>query len=337
MGDSELTVELKLGLPNTMSHAPPRHPQHLPTGTSGLPVDLAVRATSLPGLETTLRTVRAALDHRRAIAGPPPSPDGWIRADQLLDPATLDEALAVVRDHNQATAEVAVSYFTAWYAATIVGPAIAMFVLTRRVPDLDPAGISVHCHEGGWFDSTAFHRPRLALLRSDPALADHLDLLDAEVSVELGGTDPIEVTRVAADVDALRAQLVGQIIGHLEPVINSLRSRARLGHAALWGAVASQCGRAFLLTERVSGDPHIGRLEADAFFADAAPTLRARPTWQQFVHHGRTYTGMRRGSCCLAHRLTEEFCTACPFVATDEREHRLREWIDAQGPGGLAV
>ncbi|WP_242424926.1 ferric iron reductase [Frankia sp. EI5c] len=291
-----------------------------------------------------------ALDHRHAIIGPPPSPDGWIRAADLLEPAALDAALAVIREYHEATPEVAVSYFTAWYAATIVGPAIAMFVLARRVPDLDPAGLSVHRHEGGWFDATAFHHPRAALLTSDPAAPDPADSdpaapdpADSDPAApdpadsDLAGSGAVEPTAVVADVDALRRLLVARIIGHLEPVISTLRSRARLGPAALWGAVASQCGRTFLLTERVSRDPHAGREEADAFFADAAPTLRARPTWQQFVHHGRPYTGMRRGSCCLAHRLTEEFCTACPFVRSDERESRLRQWIDSQGPGGLAV
>lgn len=293
-------------------------------GAAGLAV--AAGAASLAGLDATLQAVGPALDHRWAIVGPPPSSDGWIRASDLLDPERLDEALAVVREHHQATPEVAVSYFTAWYAATIVGPAIATFVLTRRVPDLDRAEIWVHRHEGGWFDATAFHRPRMTLLPGDPAVAGCAP-----------EATPVEVVAIAADLEALRARLVEEIIGHLEPIIASLRKRARLGLAALWGAVAAQCGRTFLLTERVSRDPHLGRLEADAFFAAAAPTLRARPTWQQFIHRGRCYTGMRRGSCCLAHRITEEFCTACPFVAAPERESRLREWIDSQGPGGLAV
>nr|WP_230203312.1 Fe-S oxidoreductase [Parafrankia discariae] len=334
-----------------------------------------------------------ALDHRHAIAGSPEPVDGWIDATDLRSPAGLDAALSVIRDDHQASAEVAVSYLTAWYSATIVGPAVTAFVLTGRVPDLDPAGISVHCREGGWFDATAFRTRRITIMDSDPVLtapptppharerpvpgltaqaggsavtervlpastvaADTAitgtaitgtavaDTAVADTAATLVGypgsptvDDPIEVVEVVADVETLRSRLVSQIVGHLEPVLADLRPRARLGQAALWGAVAAQCGRAFLLTERVSGDPHAGRLEADAFFASASPPLRARPTWQQFVHHGRPYTGMRRGSCCLAHRLTAEFCTACPFVAADERESRLREWIDSQGPGGLAV
>ncbi|WP_241831309.1 Fe-S oxidoreductase [Parafrankia soli] len=337
----------------------------------------ATRPVGLAGFGSTLRAVAPALDHRHAIAGSPEPADGWIDATDLRSPAGLDAALGVIRDHHQASAEVAVSYLTAWYAATIVGPAVTAFVLTRRVPDLDPAGISVRCREGGWFDATAFRTRRMTIMHSDPVLTAPVPArIASELITQAGGPvteqvfpasaydrypdsvgppdsasypdsvgypegitadDPIEVVEAVADVETLRARLVSQIVGHLEPVLADLRPRARLGHAALWGAVAAQCGRAFLLTERVSGDPHAGRLEADAFFASASPPLRARPTWQQFVHRGRPYTGMRRGSCCLAHRVTAEFCTACPFVAAEERENRLREWIDTQGPGGLAV
>ncbi|WP_133150913.1 (2Fe-2S)-binding protein, partial [Frankia canadensis] len=143
--------------------------------------------------------------------------------------------------------------------------------------------------------------------------------------------------RVVADPAELLSVLVDEVLAHLRPFVGELRSRVRLGRPALWGAVAAQCARSFLLTERVSGDPVLGRDEADAFFALAAPTMLARPRWQEFVHRGRSYVGMRRGSCCLAHRMDEEYCTTCPFTDDLEREQRMRTWIDTQGDGGLAV
>lgn len=277
-------------------------------------------------LGTTLRAVARVLEPRRAVLTEPGvrpgsalrvDAGGWIGCERLMRPDGLDVAVAEIREHQSATDEVAVSYLTAWYAANIVYPAIACFVIERRVPDLDPRAMSVRRHDNGWFDATAFHSSRMTVLPADAAAPG--------------------VTGVAWDVAELRRRLVHEMIDHLEPIVVALRSKARLGLPALWGAVSAQCARAFLLTERLTGDPYRGPAEADAFFALACPPLRARPTWHEFVHRGRPRVGMRRGSCCLAHRLGHEYCMSCPFTEDVEREQRMRAWIDSQEHDDVAV
>jgi hypothetical protein len=343
--------------------------------------------------------------------GPVAAGAGWVPCSDLARPEWVARAVSRLRASQGGGRDVAAGHLLSWYAANVVGPAIAAFVVARRVPDLDPAQMSVRraapawdgsgptgsvatapaaaaptgtpgpvstadsdpapddTHldpdhwadldraDAHWFDVTAFHSPRLLVLPDDPLAAG----LPADAPPATAGAAPDQPAdgaagagagatagvgagagagariEVVADVDELRSRLVGALVAQLTPVLAAMRGTARLGYPALWGAVTAQCARTFLLTERVTGDPQLGRIEADAFFALACPPMRSRPTWARFTHQGREHTGMRRGSCCLAYRLSSEYCTSCPFTADPEREHRLRAWVDAQGPGGLAV
>ncbi|CAO5247323.1 (2Fe-2S)-binding protein [Frankia sp. AgKG'84/4] len=280
--------------------------------------------------------VSGVLSPRGLDIGRPTGPD-WADCAFLSSREGVERSLARVRAAHGATAEVAASYLANWYAAGVVGPAIASYVLLRRVPALDAAQMSMHWLESGWFDRTALHRHDVTVLPGD-SLAGTLTVGRPGGGLAAAtGAQPWGAVRVVPDGDALREALVEAILDHLGPFVGELRARVRLGLPALWGAVAGQCARAFLLTERATGEPATGRDEADAFFERASPTLRARPRWHEFVHRGRPYVGMRCGSCCLAHRLGDEHCTTCPFTDDTEREQRMRAWIDTQGHGGLAV
>ncbi|MCM3884506.1 (2Fe-2S)-binding protein [Frankia sp. R82] len=317
-----------------------------PAGAAGWQVPAAVAESLAPrGL------------HLGVPDGPP-----WVSCAELATPAGVAGSLARVRRANPgASAEVAASYLANWYTAAVVGPAIALYVLVRRVPDLAPAQLALSVPDSGWFDRTALYRPVAAALANDPLAAGITPATPGLGASQGGlrgptapagapaavpapactgdgfGAGPDGGIRVVEDAAALRTVLVEEILAHLDPFLRELRAMVRLGRPALWGAAAAQCARAFLLTERATGDPAAGRDEADAFFALATPTMLARPRWQEFVHRGRTYVGMRRGSCCLAHRLDAEYCTTCPFTGDADREQRMRAWIDTQGDGGLAV
>ena len=365
--DAEDQLRLTLG---TMRR-PDRHPhigghprrigwRHPVAPVADLPADLLADVPAGCGrrrllregdLSSTLRLIAPAMEARAVLvapAGGPPADEGWVSCAELASAERLDAVLASIRQTQDCSAEVAASYYLGWYAANVVAPAVAAFVVARRVPDLAPAQMSLRHCDGGWFDMTAFHRGDMTVLADDPALtpapAPALTLAPAlaaspepapALAPALAAARP--VVDGADDDGALLERLAGGLVGHLEPLVDALRARVRLGPPALWGTVAAQCARAFLLTERITRDPHVGHREADAFFAAASPPLRARPTWQQFVHHGRHHTGMRRGSCCLAHRATSVYCTTCPFTSDVERERRLRDWIDTQGDDGLAV
>lgn len=316
------------------------------------------------GLDQTLRQFDAVLEPRKALVGAP-SGDGWRRCEDLATPEMVDGALLRLQAVQGGRLEVAASFYLGWYAASVAGPAVASFAVARRVPSLRASQLSLHLVEDGWFDVTALSDAGLAVLPDDP-LAPQIAPTHAiprpqtetvptpgdprgpqlppaaGTSAHTGMDRPLAQLPAASvvvvdDVAALRAHLATEVVSHLEPLVRSLRARVRLGLPALWGAVSAQCARAFLLTERITGDPFAGRTEADAFFAAASPPLRARPTWHEFTHRDRHHVGMRRGSCCLAHELTSSYCTTCPFTTRDERESRLREWIDAQGYGGIAV
>ena len=312
-----------------MRHLPPVRDHLAPPDSAARPPGMSAPGgcepcgSSLPlfrggSLGDTLRRLNLVVEPRSAIVGAP-SGDGWLHCADLAAPEMIDGAIALLQTVQGSSPEVAASYYLGWYAASVAGPAVVCFAVSRRVPSLQVSRMSLHLNDDGWFDVTALSETGTAVLPDDP----------------LVGGDGLVV--VADDVHALRTHLAAEVVGHLEPLVEALRARVRLGRPALWGTVSAQCARAFLLTERVSGDPFAGRTEADAFFAVACPPIRARPTWHEFAHRGRQHVGMRRASCCLAHRLTSSYCTTCPFTSTDERDRRLREWVDAQGDGGLAV
>jgi hypothetical protein len=324
-----------LPLPTSMAG---REPGFRPGPASALGANPSPEGPAGAGPWPVPRDVAEAVQPRGACYGVPSEP-GWVRCDHLIAAEGVTESLArVARAHPGASPEVAASYLVNWYSAAVVAPAIASYVLLRRVPHLNPSVVSLHVPDSGWFDRTALHFPAGAMLADDPwATPAATSLLRVVGGPRTAVTGPAGVARVVADLPELRAVLVEEVLAHLRPFIQELRARVRLGRPALWGAAAAQCARSFLLTERVSADPTLGRDEADAFFTLAAPTMLARPRWQEFVHRGRSYVGMRRGSCCLAHRMDEEYCTTCPFTDDLERERRMRTWIDTQGDGGLAV
>ncbi|WP_241251863.1 IucA/IucC family C-terminal-domain containing protein [Candidatus Protofrankia californiensis] len=299
----------------------------------------AVPAQARPLLAGTLEAVAAVLDGQSGHVGHPGrAATGWLHCADLLADGRLDRELQAMSDAYGYSREVSATHFLSAYVSGVAGLAIAAYMVHSRVPDVCAHDMSLHVAPGGWFDATAFHSERVTMLTDDPAL-----LVTVVPATDDRRHDPVSdrmtdrMIDVVADRDALRQRLVTALVGHLEPLVVTLRAQARLGLSALWGMVAAQCGRTFLLTERVTRDPDIGRAEADAFFALASPPMRARPAWFEFTHRGRRQTAMRRGSCCLAHRMTSQYCTTCPFTPDSERELRLRAWIDTQGDGGLAI
>ncbi len=316
-----------------------------------LPTPAAPRESATEGGASTRRSPRESsataaqgivphdlagtLEPRSLCYGVPTGP-GWADCAFLTEPGGVTRSLArIARSHPGASPEVAASYLANWYSAAVVAPAVASYMLLRRVPDLNPARMSLRELDSGWYDRTALHGPAGTVLADARAVAGGAH--PARPPDEPARPPDEGADRVVGDLAALRGVLADEILTHLGPFVRELRGRVRLGYPALWGAVAAQCARAFLLTERATGDPDAGRDEADAFFERAAPTMRARPRWHEFVHRGRPYTGMRCGSCCLAHRLGDEYCTTCPFTDDIERERRMRAWIDTQGHGALAV
>ncbi len=323
--------------------------QHIPLiqghspQTAGNHAPRTVPAQARPLLTKALEAAATVLDGQSGHVGHPGrDATGWLHCADLLTDGELDRELRAMSDAYGYSREVSATHFLSAYASGVAGFAIAAYMLHSQVPDVRAHDMSLHAAPGGWFDVTAFHSERVTMLMDDPAL-----LVTASAATDGRRRDPVTAPTtdrtispaidVVADRDALRQRLVTGLVGHLEPLIMSLRAQARLGLSALWGMVAAQCGRTFLLTERVTRDPDIGRTEADAFFALASPPMRARPVWFEFIHRGRRQTAMRRGSCCLAHQMTSQYCTTCPFTPDSERELRLRKWIDTQGDSGLAI
>lgn len=264
-------------------------------------------------LAETLARVDIAFEYRAVSFGQPRG-EGWLAASDLLvdEGALLDERLAVIREREEDLADVAASYFMGWYAGAVAAPAIGGFVLDRRVPDLNATTLSLHADEDGWFDASAIAEPLFTHLPGDPATG-------------------APGARMVSDVGSLRAVLVTRLLAHMSPVVAAVRSRAPLGLRALWGAVADSCASTFLQLAREGEAGARMRAEADAFLAAAAPPLRARPRWVLIDHGGTEHTYLERGACCLAYKTADHgYCTSCPFTSDEDRDQRLRTYLDEQ-------
>jgi hypothetical protein len=263
-----------------------------------------------PSLAGTLGRAGALLRWHDLQAGRPDG-DGWVACTDVLP--VLDGWLADVAASCQAPPETAASYWLGWYADGVAAAAIPTFVAERRVPDLAPANLSLHRDDGHWVDASAVHGPALTVLPDDPA-AGH------------------PAATVVADVDALRRHLSAALLTHLAPVVEAVRQRVRLGLRVRWGLVADSIAGTFLEVGRGLGDQRAAAAEADAFLAVAAPTLRARPTWVPLEHRGTCHVFLRRSACCLAYKTPDSgYCTSCPSTPAEEREQRLRAWLDEEG------
>lgn len=238
-------------------------------------------------------------------AGAPAGPR-WLACDELAEGPELDRWLSAIAARWSAPPQTAASYLLGFYTTGVASAAVACWLLERRVPDLDPANVSLRRARGNWVDGCALHGPRMAVLPADPA----------------AGLPDVEV---ADGVDALRGRLAGELLAHLTPLVETVGARAKLGSRVRWGLVADALSLVFLEVGGRLGDQAAAAAEADAVL-DQACTFRARPAWVPVGRH----VFLRRAACCLAFTVSGgRYCTSCPAVDDDTRLRRLRDHVAA--------
>lgn len=248
-----------------------------------------------------------------------PAPDdrpGWVRcADLLADPTQLVRWQGEVADvfgggddDGRLTGQGLV---LDWYLAAVLLPAVGLFHLGRRVPDLAPE--------------------RVLLLRgpagSPPAAA----------ALEPGGGfccltgDPTRHERgaeVVGELDALATVLRAGVIDHAARLLTAYAATTRIGRHGLWGAVTDAVDVAFMTGGWVSGD--MAGAAADARLvlrAGAAPLVGGSTLHEIADARGRPHWTRRRYSCCFVYRVPGEGeCVTCPRVGDDARAAQAGCW-----------
>lgn len=259
-------------------------------------------------LATTLNRVAAVEIDVSARLGIPDEP-GWVAAaDLVADGELLDNLLRRVgQEYGTDRRSVAGTFFLRNYLWRMLVPAVASFLIERRLPDLGVGNVALRFDGGGYAAGLAFLEGCFAALPGDPH-AGHPD------------------ARVAPSEEALLAWLRDRLEGHLPNHISSLRSlRVRRGTRVLWGVAVDVCAETFLYAGQKLGCEGGEACEFAERLLGGPPPL-CGPTNYFVLEHDRGSMLTRvRNSCCLYHRIGDGACFTCPRTSNEERLRRLAE------------
>jgi hypothetical protein len=266
-----------------------------------------------PLLAETLERA-SALDEYLAATHGEPEGDGWTTAGDLFQPGH-DRLAAVLADigrrWNTEDRRVQAAFFVNDYTWRLAGAAIAAYLSERRVPEPAAANVALRFDADGAATAPAFLTSAFAALAND-------------TQARTAGA------RLLPDAQALRGWLLDRLETHLEAAVAAVRGHSPLGLRAQWALAADACASVYLWAGKRLGDQAAAACEAQAFLATRQTRLRARISFFAVEHAGRREVFMRRGSCCLSYRLPEHsYCDSCPFTPEDERQRRVREWMES--------
>ncbi len=195
-----------------------------------------------------------------------------------------------------------------WWLAAIALPAVGVFHLDRRVPELTPDRVWLRLGvPGSPADTTAVTSTGFGCLPDDPAAGD-------------------SSARVLDDLDVLARLLRARVVAHARQLLAVYAPTTRIGRRGLWAAVTDAVDVAFLAAGWVSGDMSRAADEADLVLR--APPLVGGSTLHQIVdERGRSHWTRRRYSCCYLYRVPEvAACVTCPRVGAAERRRQATSW-----------
>ncbi|BBL80957.1 hypothetical protein RxyAA322_28110 [Rubrobacter xylanophilus] len=230
----------------------------------------------------------------------------WVAATTLVsDGGLVGRQLERAQDRWGLRRREAAAYLVGSYAWGVGGPAVAAYVLARRIPDLSPENVHVRLDEGGGIPEAAVSDERFAALASDPA-AGHPDAVTVAGEEELLGW--------------MRERL----LAGLEPLADLVGAITRVGARTLWGRAADLLAQSFLM---VGGDtPDQVRYMQDARAFVSGLPFGERVGFFVVESAGRRRAFMRRSVCCQAYKNPEYgYCLSCPVLSQEERERRAAE------------
>ena len=266
-------------------------------------------ATHAPPLEETLKL----LDPEKYYFDLKPRPSG--DEYETIDSLVRDDGRSLARLIEQAQARWGWSQRDSalttigGYAWRVGGPAIACYVLSRRVPDISPENVALRFDTDGGISEAALIHQRFAVLPQDPA-ADHPDAV------------------VLGDEAALLEWMRGRLIAGVAPRLEAAREHVRIGRRAAWAQVSDYAGYAFLMVGWDAGDQARYAADAKAFLTGLP--LKGRTGLFVVEIGDRRGAYLTRGVCCRAYKdPAHDNCDYCPMLTQEERERRaLADLVD---------
>lgn len=264
-------------------------------------------------LAQTLARLRLANPYMRAHLGDPGEVGGFSLADILEgNSPLLDVHLAAMAGHYQTDErEVLARFYLSGFSFHLAHFAVGAFIREQRVPVLEPASLGLACNTIGFPTALILSQEQFFYLPDDDA-ACH----PAAVPV--------------ADEAELRSQLRAQLVTAFQPMITSLRQRARIGERALWIAAAETCAAALIASLPPGTSEARAQAEVGALLGDSASPLRGNPEIVSATDDPRSPFGLLGHDCCAMFRLPNQpYCTTCPHLPYEQRVVALRAWLVA--------
>lgn len=219
---------------------------------------------------------------------------GWLPASALLSGERLDELLDSAKQRWGASPPAAAALAWRSYAYWLTLPAVLSWATTRRVPLIEPSDLlfRVSVSHDAPLLTIGVRRGGVAALPDDPAAAEPGVMIV---------TSPPELLR------QLRVTLRDT---HLDPLLERLQDRVRLGARTLLGSLASAVGHA--VVRGLAGTPEELRRTA----ATLLSTLNVTDLVDLVPAQSGTGLTVRRRTCCLAFTLPEpKLCASCCIPA----------------------
>jgi len=273
-------------------------------------------------LATSVATVDGAVEllsfRMLEVPGFPSSSRSWIECEHALsDPAffpwwraavaqQLAKQYAPVPDEVVVPKQTTGGYVLLWYLAIPSYLGGLLFHSARRVPSLEPRGLSFRL-ESAALQEVALRPGRFWCLPGDP---------------DAGHPDAVPVP----DEASLGAVLRREVIAHATRFLRVYGPQVRFGRHTQWAEVTDRLDKALLLAGRSFGSTQAGAADARLVLGDGEKPLTSASRIRQVTDdRGRVHWTRRRGSCCFLYALpgVEHPCASCPRLSDAERARIL--------------
>lgn len=277
------------------------------------------------------------LEQRQAADDVPGGADGtWVLLEELLG----DDGRLLREDHARlveggTVPNAAANYLAGWYGG-LLAQAVGFVQATAGVGLVVNESVRWRLHPGGWPDRVDVSGAKMIVPAEHP-WAGRAEVEVANLDVVLRGT-----------VDALVATLA--------PIVDVLRSLAKVGRVSLWAEVADGLGLATAGMPALDDGAHTIAVLQGLLDAPEAP-WRSTPRMWCASSGGDGLVIGRKGGCCLAYLNAENdatdaadldagtdygrfvarfpraagepaYCSTCRFRAADDVEARQVFWAE---------
>ena len=277
------------------------------------------RQRGVAPIARTLDRVSAAADGGMDLSSRTRVPEGpgWVRVDELA----ADEALLagimdrIGRAYGEDGRPFTGTSLLRGYLWRMLTPAVAAFLLERRMPDLRAGSVALRFGEDGSVEDVAFAGESFAVLSQDPDAAHPAaTVLPSERELLFTLRDALAETHLAVLIPALRSLGV------------------RRGSRALRQVFADSCVQAFVFVGRHLGREAEGVGLARALLAGPSP-LSAPLNYRVLEYPGGSEATCVRNTCCLYYKTGNGTCFTCPRKTDEER---VRQLMQREPEGGGA-